>query len=765
MGSQLSNLSTTQLLERAKKIRDETFGDCITFSPKVFIPLTQLCNDSCGYCTFVKRPSQLESPFLSPAQVEEIVRQGVQANCHEALFTLGERPEDRWIQARQWLNDNGYSSTVDYIRDISKKTMTTFGLLPHVNAGALSKKELEEVAPYSASVGMMLESIRGDLDCHKGAPDKTPQRRLETIKSAGELAIPFTTGLLVGIGDDESDRIEALEAIAKLNDEYGHIQEVIIQNFLPKDQTRLFAMEKCDDETFLRSIALARIILPTSIHLQAPPNLSDNIRALIGAGIDDFGGISPVTIDHVNPERPWPHLEVLAKEVRNEGYDLIPRLPIYPEFARDEEKWLRPESRFYVMDHSDSLGYGREDDWVSGGDTPPPEILEPILKKSGLALFSPDPHNSNRNEIDEIIDGILIGHEINEHEIEVLFGARGSKVRKIAAVADELRAKSVGDTVTFVRNRNINYTNICTFKCRFCAFSKGPLSLNLRGTPYLLDMDQLAQRVVEASELGATEVCLQGGIHPSFDGNYYIEVAKTVRSAVPEMHIHGFSALEVHEGARRLGIELSEYLQMLKDAGLKTLPGTAAEILDDDIRARLCPDKINTRQWLDVHRAAHGVGLRSNITIMFGTFERPKSWAKHFVLTRDLQKETGGFTEFVPLPFVHMASPIYLQQKARRGPTFRESLLMHSVARLAYHGWIDNIQASWVKMGIEGARTLLRSGANDLGGTLMEENISRAAGASHGQLLDLEGFKEIVNPLGRRLAQRSTLYKEIAQFS
>ncbi len=760
---QLTKLSTPELLRRAAWIRDQSHGHYVTYSPKVFLPLTMLCRDRCAYCTFVKRPSELSSPYMEIGQIKEIAEQGLAANCHEALFTLGERPEDRWRTAREWLDSNGHASTVHYLAHVAGVVMNELGLLPHINAGALYPDELELLREVSVSQGMMLESIRDDLECHRGSPDKTPARRLATIAAAGELQIPFTTGLLVGVGDSEDDRVEALVAIAALAEQYGHIQEVIIQNFVPKPNTRLGSTPAPDFESFLRTIALARIILPASIHLQAPPNLSDDPSALIRAGVDDLGGISPVTIDHVNPERPWPHLDKLARQVEEAGFDLVPRLAIYPEFALDAKRWIAPALQFGVMEHADASGYAREDRWVSGGDGDiPPDFFDAGCspQPNGYRLRSASGSNPG---LEELLEAIETGHEPDRSEIETLFRARGSDVIRIAELANELRRRIVGDDVTFVRNRNINYTNICTFKCRFCAFSKGPLSLNLRGTPYLLELDDLAEKVTEASQLGATEVCLQGGIHPSFDANYYLEVVRTVRKAAPDIHIHAFSALEISEGSRRAGIDLATYLRMLKDAGLKTLPGTAAEILDDDIRKVLCPDKIRTEEWLEVHRQAHKVGLKSNVTIMFGAIETPRSWATHIDVTRRLQKDTGGFTEFVPLPFVHMASPIYLRRRARRGPTFREAVLMHAIGRIAYAKTIRNIQASWVKMGVAGAQSLLRSGANDLGGTLMEENISRAAGAAHGQMLETDDFLDISAPLGRPLVQRSTLYAELAR--
>ena len=460
--------------------------------------------------------------------------------------------------------------------------------------------------------------------------------------------------------------------------------------------------------------------------------------------------MSPVTADHVNPERAWPALDLLREATEAAGHTLAPRLTIYPTFALDPARWLDPALRFAVLDASDAEGLARDASWCSGGEEPPPPLLGPDRATARGAVGG--------GAVAEVLAGVALGQEVGEAEIVTLFSARGPEVRLVAEVADDLRRNIAGDDVTFVRNRNINYTNVCTFKCRFCAFSKGPLSLNLRGAPYLLELDEITRRVAEAVDEGATEVCLQGGIHPDFDGDYYLHVLEAVRAGSPDIHIHGFTALEVTEGARRSEVPLAEYLTRLKEAGLKTLPGTAAEILDDEVRALICPDKINTEEWLEAHRTAHGVGLRSNITIMFGSVEQPVSWARHMVRTRALQRETGGFTEFVPLPFVHMATPIYLQRKARRGPTFRETVLMHAVARIAYAGDIDNIQVSWVKMGAEGARQLLRAGANDLGGTLMDENISRAAGAQHGQRMGVEELEAIVAPLGRPLVQRSTLY-------
>jgi FO synthase len=705
-----------------------------------------------------------------------VARAGAEIGCHEALFTLGEAPEDRYPVARAWLDEHGYLSTVDFVAHAAQAVLDQTGLLPHVNAGAIGRDDLAMLRRVAPSQGMMIESLNPDLAAHRGAPDKDPERRLATLDWAGELAIPFTTGILVGIGESRQDRVMALEAIARSHGRWGHVQEVIVQNFVPKAGTLMRDHAACSVEDLVDAIRLAREILPPEVHVQAPPNLIDDAGVLLDAGIDDFGGISPVTVDHVNPERPWPHIADLRSIAQERGLSLVPRLTIYPEFAQDPDRWLDDNVTFAVQDRSDAEGMGRDDPgatfperyeaaanvgtgaeviqvgrrstaWYSGADRTPP-VLVPGSARAGSAVA-------------EVLTGVEQGMRPGVEELVTLFTARGREVNAVAEFADALRARTNGDEVTFVRNRNINYTNVCTFRCAFCGFSKGPASLNLRGKPYLLSDEEITERVSEAWSLGATEVCLQGGIHPDFDGDYYLRILRAVKEAVPQMHVHGFTALEVTEGARRLGEPLDSYLARLKEAGLGSLPGTAAEILDDSIREIICPDKITTSEWLECHEVAHSVGLRSNVTIMFGSVEQPVHWAKHIVRTRDLQERTGGFTEFIPLPFVHMASPIYLKRRARRGPTWREVLLMHAVGRIAYRGSIDSVQASWVKLGTQGAQQLLQAGVNDLGGTLMDENISRAAGAAHGQGMDLDGFLAITEPIGRTLKQRTTLYQPV----
>lgn len=769
----LLDLPLNDLMAQARAVRDEAHGSVVTFSPKVFIPLTMLCRDKCGYCTFAQPPARLDAPYLEPDEVLEIARRGADMGCHEALFTLGERPEKRYPVAKDWLQRHGYETTVEYVIAMAKLVLDETGLLPHANTGAMYADELAGLRAVSPSQGMMIESLRDDLDCHRGAPDKVPQRRLDTLEWAGEQKIPYTTGILIGIGENREDRVAALEAIAASHLRHGHVQEVIVQNFLPKDGTAMHSAPACPRPDYLEAIALARLILPPEVHIQAPPNLTDDFGDLLDAGVSDWGGVSPVTADHVNPERPWPDLDRLRDVTEAHGHALAPRLTVHARYACDPETWIDEDLHFPVMDRSDSDGFARDDpgsvwpertmekakvgdgaefdlvgelstQWYvgAGGD---PQVLVPGRASAGGA-------------VGEVLQGVRNGEDVGFDEILTLFRARGPEVGAVAEVADELRQEIVGDDVTWVANRNINYTNVCTFKCRFCGFSKGPMSLNLRGTPYLLTLDDIADRVIEAAELGATEVCLQGGIHPDFDGDYYIDVARAVHDAVPGMHIHGFTALEVTEGAKRNEEPLVDYLTRLRDAGQRSLPGTAAEILHDGVRETLCPDKINTEEWLEAHRVAHSVGLGSNVTIMFGSMERPEHWVEHILATRALQEETGGFTEFVGLPFVHMASPLYLRRMARRGPTWREVLLMHAVARIAYRGRIDNIQGSWVKLGFGSIAQLLQSGANDLGGTLIDENISRAAGADHGTAVTPDDFRAVVEPLGRNLVQRTTLY-------
>jgi FO synthase len=730
------------LLAEARRLRP---GRVVTYSPKVFVPLTTLCRDVCGYCTFARPPRRGERAYLREDEVLEIARAGAAAGCREALFTLGDKPELRYKVAREELRELGCETTLEYLARCAKLVLDETGLLPHLNPGVMTREELEALRPVSASMGIMLETTASRLaekgGPHWASPDKIPARRLETIRLAGELAIPFTSGILIGIGETREERLDALLALRALGEEHGHLQEVIVQNFRAKPGTRMASHPEPSLDDHLWTIAVARIVLGAGWHVQAPPNLAyDDFPRLLDPGIDDWGGVSPVTIDHVNPEAPWPELERLAEATRSRGLELAPRLAVYPEYVADPDRWLDPKVAPFVRRASDAVGLARDDAWAPGEPVAVPYLVRRDAPPLGLA-----------------------GDELGEEELTRLLEARGSEAQHVFAAADRLRRQVCGDEVTYVVTRNIQYTNVCYFRCGFCAFSKGKLARNLRGAPYLVPLDEIVRRVEEAWERGATEVCLQGGIHPAFTGEYYADVVRAIKDAVPGIHVHAFSALEIWQGAATLGLSLDEYLLLLHELGLGSLPGTAAEVLDDEVRRVICPDKVTTDQWLAVHGAAHRVGLRSNVTLMFGHADTPRSWARHLLRSREQQRETGGFTEFVPLPFVPMEAPIYVQGRARRGPTFRETLLVHAVARLALHPWITNVQASWVKLGPEGSRQALAAGVNDLGGTLMNESISRSAGAEFGQEMPPEAMEALIRSAGRVPRQRTTLYGSPAE--
>lgn len=748
-----SRTDTAQLAQEAAYCRDIGFGDVVTYSRKVFIPLTQLCRDVCHYCTFAQTPKHIPQAYMPIDEVIATCKAGAALGCQEALFTLGEKPELRYRAARDSLAELGFKTTIDYVIEVARRVLIETGLLPHINAGNLTRDEMLALRDVSASMGIMLESASSRL-CergmpHYGSPDKDPITRLATLDLAGELHVPFTSGILIGIGETRLERIESLLALRASHRRYGHLQEVIVQNFRAKPHTKMALAPEPDLEELVWTIAVARLIFGAEMSIQAPPNLSPGVlEQLVAAGINDWGGVSPLTPDHVNPEAPWPHLAQLARDTGSAGKYLDQRLTLYPRYLAEADTWLSPKVQPAARKQSDGEGYAKRDDWIAGVSEHAP----------GPELSLPSAHA--RPVVATVIERCLAGEPVAETEIATLLRSRGADFGAVIEAADTLRNKVCGDTVSYVVNRNINYTNVCYFKCQFCAFSKGSGSENLRGKPYDISAEEITRRCVEAWERGATEVCMQGGIHPDYTGQTYLDIIATVRKATPNMHIHAFSPLEVWQGAATLNVPLTEFLARLKSAGLDTLPGTAAEILHDDVRAHLCPDKLNSAQWLEVMESAHAIGFRTTATIMFGHIENPEHSARHLHSIAELQRKTGGFTEFVPLPFVAHEAPMYKKGKARRGPSYREALLMHAVPRLVFNGLIDNIQASWVKMGREGVAACLNAGANDVGGSLMNESITRAAGAEHGEEWSPAEIETTIRGLGREPRMRSTLYAD-----
>jgi FO synthase len=749
-----------RLMALARQMAVAGHGRTVSFSKKVFIPLTRLCRDVCHYCTFARPPRPGERPYLAPEEVLAIARAGRAAGCKEALFTLGDQPERRYAVARAALGELGAKSTLAYLEASAGLVLRETGLLPHLNPGAMSEDWVRRLRAVSVSQGIMLETVSARLSerggPHFGSPDKRPHIRLATLEAAGRARVPFTTGLLIGIGETRTERIETLLAIRRLHERYGHIQETIVQNFRAKPDTRMANAPEPALEDHLWTVAVARVILGPAMNIQAPPNLQpEGLVQLVEAGINDWGGVSPVTPDHVNPEAPWPHLAELERATERAGRTLVERLAIYPELLAAPKEWLAPAMQSPALRQQDGQSFAREDDWAPGAGETLPAAQVARIQSGGSAPETGPP-------LERILDHATQGRRLGEAEIVRLLEARGRELTAVCRAADALRAARCGDTVTYVVNRNINYTNICTYGCQFCAFSKGRHSVESREKPYDLGLDEIARRTREAWERGATEVCLQGGIRPGYTGETYRSIVEAVKSAAPAIHVHAFSPLEIWHGAETLGMPLRDYLAGLKAAGLSSLPGTAAEILDDEVRAVLCPDKIATAQWLEVMETAHAVGLRSTATIMFGHVDGYRHWARHLLRVRGLQERTGGFTELVPLPFVHMEAPIYLRGRSRRGPTFREAVLMHAVARLALDPVIVNIQASWVKMGPEGAALCLAAGANDMGGVLMNESITRAAGAVHGQELGTDDLRRLIRAAGRTPRQRTTVYGDPA---
>jgi len=769
----------------------------VSYSPKVFVPITHLCRDTCHYCTFVTVPGKLRAAgrgmYLEADEIVDLARRGAESGCKEALFTLGDRPEDRWPEARQWLDERGYNSTLDYVRAAAIRVLEETGLLPHLNPGVMSWAEMSRLKPVAPSMGMMLETTSRRLFetrgmAHFGSPDKDPAVRLRTLTDAGRLAIPFTTGLLVGIGENRDERADTLHAIRRLHKEFGHVQEVIVQNFRAKDHTAMASAPDADFDEFLATVAVARLVLGPDMRIQAPPNLvsAAECLALLGAGVDDWGGVSPLTPDHVNPERPWPALDNLAAVTADAGFDLVARLTVQPKYVQSPDGWIDPR----VAAHVDALadpqtGFAREVTPVGRPWQEPDEAAESLGRSDlGSAIDTEGRRTATRSDLgsafgdwesirervgelsarapqrlDTDVVAALRSAEKNpggcsDAEYLALACADGPALDAVAALADSLRRDVVGDDVTFVVNRNINFTNICYTGCRFCAFAQRKGDADA----FSLSTGEVAERAFEAHVAGATEVCMQGGIDPDLPVTAYGDLVRAVKKAVPSMHVHAFSPMEIANGVTKSGMPIRDWLASLREAGLDTIPGTAAEILDDEVRWVLTKGKLPTSLWVEIVSTAHDVGLRSSSTMMYGHVDTPAHWVAHLNVLRGIQDDTGGFTEFVPLPFVHQSSPLYLAGAARPGPTHRDNRAVHALARIMLHGRISQIQTSWVKLGVERSQVMLRGGANDLGGTLMEETISRMAGSEHGSAKTAAELVAIAEGIGRPARQRTTTY-------
>src|ERR671915_463560 len=786
-----------ELLTVASRIRDaglEAVGrpGVITYSRKVFIPLTRLCRDRCGYCTFATVPHKLGAPYLSPDEVLEIARQGAALGCKEALFTLGDRPEDRWQQAREWLDANGYDDTLSYVRAMAVQVLEETGLLPHLNPGVLSWRDFQRLKPVAPSMGMMLETTAPRLFTerggpHFGSPDKDPAIRLRVLEDAGRTNVPFTTGILIGIGETVAERADALFAIRATMREYGAIQEVIIQNFRAKPDTKMRDVPDAELAELAATIAVARVVLGPKARVQAPPNLVDEqYELMVRAGIDDWGGVSPLTPDHVNPERPWPHVDELAARTAAAGFTLRERLTIYPEYVRRGEPWLDPRLSGHVAALADpATGLARTDARPAALPWQEPDGGFTATRRTDLhvEIDTTGRTADRRDDFDEVYgDWSAVGDRLpsttsaprrgdadvksalaaaerdpgglSDAAALALLAADGPDLDAVAAFADDLRKDAVGDAVTYVVTRNINFTNVCYTGCRFCAFAQRRTDADA----YTLSMDQVADRAQQAWDVGAVEVCMQGGIHPDLPGTAYFDIARAVKERVPGMHVHAFSPMEVVNGASRTGLSIREWLLAAKEAGLDSVPGTAAEILDDEVRWVLTKGKLPTATWLEIVLTAHRVGLPTTSTMMYGHVDTPTHWVAHLRTLAALQDQTGGFTEFVLLPFVHHNAPIYLAGVARPGPTVRENRALHAVARLLLHGPIGNLQTPWVQLGDVGTQAVLAGGANDLGGTLMEETISRMAGSQNGSLKTIAELEAVAASIGRPARQRATEY-------
>jgi FO synthase len=788
MGARGSDLEA--LMATAARVRDAGLVDAgrpgtVTYSRKVFVPLTRLCRDRCHYCTFATVPGRLPAPFLALDEVLEIARQGAALGCKEALFTLGDRPEDRWDAAREWLDEAGYDSTLAYVRACAIAVLEETGLLPHLNPGVMTWAELQRLKPVAPSMGMMLETT-AEVPAHVGSPDKDPAVRLQVLEDAGRHGIAFTTGLLVGIGESLRDRAETVFAIRASHRRHGHVQEVIVQNFRAKDDTAMRSAPDAELEEYLAAIAVTRVVLGPRMRVQAPPNLVDLVETalLLRAGVDDWGGVSPLTPDHVNPERPWPEVEALAAATADQGFVLRERLTAHPPYLA--EPWLDPRLAGHVAAlagadglaadvHPTGLPWQEPDGGlVQSGRTDLHATVDTTGRSSDRrsdfsdvygdweAVRDAVPAQVARLDAD-VAAALRVARDrpasLTTDQALALITADGADLEAVCALADDVRRDTVGDEVTYVVNRNINFTNVCYTGCRFCAFAQRRTDADA----YSLSLDEVAARAREAWDVGATEICMQGGIDPQLPGTAYLDLARAVKRAAPDLHLHAYSPMEVVNGAARMSVSIEDFLRAAGEAGVDSLPGTAAEILDDDVRWVLTKGKLPTSQWVEVVQTAHRLGIPTTSTMMYGHVDQPHHWVAHLQLLARLQSESGGFTEFVPLPFVHTSAPLYLAGIARPGPTVRDNRAVHAVARLVLHGQIDHVQCSWVKLGPDACAQVLAGGVDDLGGTLMEETISRMAGSQHGSRRSVEQLEAMVTAAGRPPRQRTTTYGAVAE--
>lgn len=744
------------LLDAAGRVRDAGLAargraGVVTYSRKVFVPVTHLCRDRCHYCVFVDTPGGLArrgiAPYMEADEVVALAAQGAALGCREALFTLGDRPEDRWPAAREWLDARGYASTVEYLHHLGTRVLAETGLLPHMNPGVMTWGELQRLRPVSPSMGMMLETTSRDLwavrgNVHYGSPDKDPAVRLRVLADAGRSRVPFSTGLLLGIGETYADRVQTVLAIRDVHARFGHVQETIVQNFRAKPRTAMQGAPDLGTQEYVAAVAVTRLLLGPDAVVQAPPNLTDagELALLLRAGVDDWGGVSPLTPDHVNPERPWPHLDDLARLTAASGFTLRQRLTVHAPYVHDRERWLDPALHAHVAAHADPAGLADEQAPVRGLPWRPVVLAGTAADGTGTggpAVLVDDVRRALARAEDDPAG-------LTDAQYATLLGADGADLEALTVLADAVRADVVGAELTYVVNRNLDAT-----------LWRGDGDER----PDALGPAEVAALVDEAWSLGATEICAQGAVPASAGPEGYLDLARAVKAARPGVHLHAFRPAEVDDGARRTGTTRAAYAAALRDAGVDTVPGTGARILDDTLRAVLSDgQEVSVADWLDLVAAAHRAGLRSTSTLVYGHLEGPEHVVRHLRLLAALQDATGGFTELIPMPFVPGDAPPHVARLTRGGPSPRETRAVHAVARLALHGRVDHVQAAWPKLGVDGALAVLAGGADDLGGVLLDGTLRPDAGPEQGLQLTEADVARVAATLGRRVRRRSTTY-------